>query len=197
MILTKFLETLFVFCEISLCFQFLERNFAKFCQILNSQKAFAEISRNFAKHFLYFAKFCRVISFAKEISPNFVKYLFCDIILPKFRKIFQNIFLISRNFVAKLVLRNHISQNFAPRNLAKFREIISKISRNQEMKISRNFVSRNFRGHPTKAQVNVQLYDMIRQDTLRQDRIGYNRIRQDMIGYDKIQQDTTGYDRIR
>ena len=106
------------------------KNLGEVFQILNSHKAFAEISRNFAKHFLYFAKFCLVMSFAKEILPNFVKYLFCDIILPKFCKIFQNIFLISRNFVAKLVLRNHISQNFAPRNLAKFREIISKISRN-------------------------------------------------------------------
>jgi len=56
---------------------------------------------------------------------NFVKYLFREMILLKFREISQNIFLVSLNFVAKLALQ-------------------SEISRNYEMNISRNFVLRNF-----------------------------------------------------
>jgi len=50
------------------------------------------ISRNFAKYFLYFAKFRRVLSFAKGISRNFVKYLFREMISPKFREISRNTF---------------------------------------------------------------------------------------------------------
>jgi len=88
----------------------------------NWQNDFAKISRNitkhfsnFTKHFSYFAKFCSIISFAKDISRNFVKYLFREIILMKFREISRITFRISRNFVLFLVSRK------------KFREISSNI----------------------------------------------------------------------
>jgi len=87
MILPQFREILLkTFC--------ISRNFVvllvlqkKFRQKLISRNDFAKIARTFAKHFLYFARFRRVISFAKKISRIFVKYLFREMILLKFRKI--------------------------------------------------------------------------------------------------------------
>ena len=108
-----------------------------FLVLLVSQKKFRKISsntycakwfwQNFLKQFLYFGKFCRVFSFGKEMSQNFVKYLFCEKILRKYREILRNTFCISRNFVVFLVVRQkfrEISSNFAKwfcRNIAKFR----------------------------------------------------------------------------
>ena len=70
----KFHKTLFVLCKICLCYEFHERNLAKFCQILMSRNNFAHILQNFAIHFLYFAKFCCINTFMNEIAK------FCQIL---------------------------------------------------------------------------------------------------------------------
>ena len=88
MILPKFRETLFVFRKISSCYQFCERNFAKFCQILISPNDFAEISHNFAKYFSYFTKFCRKTSFAKQNFAKLREILLYEI-LQNLAKLFQ------------------------------------------------------------------------------------------------------------
>jgi len=74
------------------------------------------------------AKFRRDFSFAKEISRNLVKYLFQEMILPKFPEISRNTFCVLRNFVVLLDLQ---------KKFAKFRQIF--ILQNDFAEISQNF----------------------------------------------------------
>ena len=103
----------------------------------------------FRETLLVFPKFRRVNSFAKEISRNFVSYLFCEMIQPKSREISRNSFCIPRNFVALLVSRkkipNFVKYKFREMIFPKFREtlfVFREISSCYQFreKNSRNFV---------------------------------------------------------
>jgi len=164
----KFCETLWVFCEILSWYRQILISRNDFAEI--SQNTFC-ISRNFVvllvlrnncreilQKLISLNDFAEILRNTLSISRNFVVLLvlqkkFCEISsntyfekwfcwnFAKVHKISQNIFLVTRNFVAKLVSRNEISQNFGESLL---HEISRNYLKNFEKSLNKNFAKFRF-----------------------------------------------------